>query len=129
MTHADEIATIRRAQAEASRSGATLTYQEAKAQVRAGPQVDARDAKITALQADLKALQSELASIRVTGPGHSGTGPRGMMFKSSTADAGGSGAGTTGTFNMIAAVYDSGGGSVTSNIVTSNGAVGPVFTG
>jgi hypothetical protein len=83
-----EFRAIREMQRESSADGRYLSFADARRAVReqqsqqevAQQPIDAIQAQNAQLQAKLEMLEAELKSIRITGPGFSGQGARGIVF-------------------------------------------------
>jgi hypothetical protein len=126
MASTDEIQAVREMQRAAAASGTTLSYRQALESVR-NPPIDAQaqtiqrlGLEIASLRGELAKVKSELASVRVVGVGHSGEGPRGMMFSPEALDAD-SGTGSVNTTQIIAVSYDPG-----TNTVSAERMSGPL---
>lgn len=70
------------------------------------------------LRSRIAVLEEAINSIRITGPGFSGQGPRGILYKPEGTDDGQSTGG--GTTEIIAVKYDSGAGTVSARRMIGN---------
>ncbi len=90
MASSDEIKAIRDFQRQTG-----LGFQEARQEMtKQTEEKGAEDqlrGEVAALRAELTALRALVDGIRVTGPGHSGQGPTGLMFSGSAGDDGAGG--------------------------------------
>lgn len=98
-------------QQAAAAGGTSLSYRQALDSARNPPAdvqaqtIQRLGLEIASLRGELTKVKAELASVRVVGVGHSGEGPRGMMFSPEEVEAS-SNAGSVGSTQVIAVEYD-----------------------